>query len=162
MAFRIAGPVLALSLMFGAAFSQNQIAEYRLRFEQDANPVHRAKLMRNLGRAEFKAIEKDMTAGYTDRALTGLREYVEQAKICEAGLDAKHVNPENHPAGFKELQFSLRDSLLRLDSLLSGMPSTEQEPFLTARKDLDTINRHVIRELFPRQPGSAAKGSGKQ
>lgn len=161
MVLRIAGSLLAFALAVGPAFSQDQAADYRAQFDHQSNAVHKAKLMRKLGRAEFKDIEREMSTGNTNAALAGLQEYLDQAKTCESGLDARGVNAENHPSGFKELQFSLRDSLLRLDNIVSGLPASEQPPFLSVRKDLDAINRHVIRELFPRQPASADPGAKK-
>src|SRR6185437_4570943 len=160
MVLRIAGPLLAFAVALGPAFSQSKAADYRSKFERETNIVHKAKQMRKLGRAEFKDIEEEMSAGNTDAALAGLRQYLNQAKLCETGLDARGVNAENHPSGFKELQFSLRDSLLHVDNILSGLPASEQAPFLNVRNDLDAINRHVIRELFPRQPASANPKSG--
>lgn len=162
MILRLAGSLLALALAFAPLSLQDRAADYRAKFERETNVVHKAKQMRKLGRAEFENIEKEMSAGNSNAALAGLRQYLAQARLCEAGLDARGVNAENHPSGFKELQFSLRDSLLRLDNILASLPGSEQGPFLSVRKDLDAINRHVIRELFPRQPASADPKSGKK
>jgi hypothetical protein len=62
------------------------------------------------------------------------------------------VRAEKHPAGFKQLQFSLRDSLRRLDMVIVNMTSDEQAPFLSIRSDLGEINVRLIQHLFPHEP----------
>ena len=62
------------------------------------------------------------------------------------------VDAEKHPAGFKQLQFSLRDSLRRLDAVIVNMTGDEQAPFLDIRKELEETNSHLIEHLFPHDP----------
>jgi hypothetical protein len=131
---------------------QDQMHEYLGRFQRETNAVHRAKLMKDLGNAEFEEMEKDVSAGNLSAALTLLRTYRDQAQTCSKGLDDHQQDAERHPAGFKELQISLRESLRRLDTMMADMTRDDQTPFRDVRKDLDQLNRHVIEELFPRQP----------
>lgn len=146
-----AAPVSALSL------AQQQAADRldatRSRFERETDPVHKAKLMVPLGNAEFDQIEKQVVDSDLTNALSGLQTYQTQVMTCEKGLDAKGVDPEKHPAGFKELEISVRESLRRLDNVLVRLPGDDQKPFLDVRKSLDDVNRHLIKQLFPLQPG---------
>jgi hypothetical protein len=92
--------------------------------------------------------------------------YRDEAALCMKELDAKVADPEKHSGGFKELEISVRQSLRRLDELLVSMTAEEQKPFLEVREDLDRMNRHLVRELFPRQPvpeetASKQKGQSK-
>ncbi|MGH9692296.1 MAG: hypothetical protein ACRD4C_14665 [Candidatus Acidiferrales bacterium] len=147
--------VLIVALLAGCALAQDDVAGLQSRFARDTDPIHRAKSMRQLGRAEFQEIEKDADAGELAQALATLREYRDEAQSCEKALDDKGVDAEKHPNGFKQLQFSVRESLLRLDNLLVTLTADQQKPFLEARQDLDTMNRHLLHELFPNNPAKS-------
>lgn len=142
----------ALSLLWQPIRPQNSTEEYLTRFDHETNPIHRAKLMRKLGEAEFATIEKDVANGDVPGAVALLQKFRDQEQTCLKDLDARESDAERHPSGFKELQFSLRESLRRLDSLMGDMTRDQQEQFAGLRQDLEQMNRHVIRELFPRQP----------
>jgi hypothetical protein len=148
------GATLAVALLFAQGLPPKRAAEFQSRFGRESDPIHKAKMMPTLGDAEFEEIGSDLAAGNLSGAIATLKEYRDEAEICEKGLDAKGVDAEKHPAGFKQLQFSLREALRRLDDIIVGLPVDEQEPFVEARADLDQMNRHVIQELFPRRPAA--------
>jgi len=118
----------------------------------EKNPIQKAKLMSDLGDAEFREIAKNVEAQRLPHALSILQQYRDQARACSKGLDALHVDAEKHPNGFKQLQISLAESIRRLDTSLVSMTGDEQVPFLDVRKDLGEMNNHLIEELFPRPP----------
>ena len=123
----------------------------QIKFDQEDDVVRRAKMMTKLSRADFHDILEQVAAGDNTDALTTLQELVTDAQSCATALDAREKNPESHSNGFKQLQIAMRESLRRLDDLTVGLTSDEQTPFLTIRKKLDQLNRHLIHELFPHQ-----------
>lgn len=131
----------------------DRLAQLRARFDKESDPVRRAKLMVPLGTAEFDRVEKEMADNNLDAALEGVREYEGQASSCVKALDARGVDAEKHPNGYKELEISVRESLRRLDNLMVGLAGDEQKPFRDVRSSLDELNRHLISELFPKTPG---------
>ena len=137
-----------------ATKSPDRVAELRSRFDHDPDPIRKAKLMPQLGDAEFREVESDLLAERLPDALMILQQYGDEAQSCEKELEAKGVNAEQHPAGFKQLQFSLRESLRRLDDLLVTLTADERAPFEPVRRDIDEMNRRLIHELFPRQPAT--------
>jgi hypothetical protein len=143
--------VLALGLIY---LPQDQVSTFRSRLEHDPDPVHKARLMKDLGDAEFQEIQKDLAAGNDPDAVAVLEKYQAEAQSCVKDLDAKEIDAEKHPNGFKQLQVSIRQSLRRLDDILPSLTADEQKPFLDVRKELEHLDRHLIRELFPRQPGA--------
>ena len=145
---------LALAVVLLQAQPPSKAAEFRARFAHEPDPVRRARLMPQLAEAEFQDIQRELAAGELAAAVDGLKEYRDQAEQCQKDLDAMSVDVEKHPNGFKQLEISLRESLRRLDEALVSLPTDEQKPFLEVRRELDRINRHLIRELFPRQPGA--------
>lgn len=152
---RIWGSIAAILIASFLPFQQqpDRLGQARSRFEKESDPVHRAKLMIPLGTAEFNQIEQQVRDTNIAAALDGLREYEDQAASCEKALDARGVDAEKHPSGFKELEISVRESLRRLDNVLVSMSGDEQKPFLEIRRTLDQLNHHLIKELFPLQPG---------
>jgi len=143
---------LALSCVFGSvAAGQDRITTLRARFSQEPDPIRKAKLMQDLGTAEFQEIAKDFQADKLSDALAMVQQYRDEARSSLNDLDAKNIDAEKHPAGFKQLQFSLRASLRRLGDLLVTLTRDEQEPFESTRKDIEEMDRHLIHELFPRQ-----------
>lgn len=144
--------VLPMSV-FALAQQPDRVAIARSRFDHETDPVHKAKLIVPLGNAEFDQIEKQINDNDATDALSGAQAYQEQVIVCEKALDAKNVDAEKHPAGFKELQISVRESLRRLDNVLIRLSGDDQKPFLDVRKSLDDVNRRLIKQLFPSQPG---------
>jgi hypothetical protein len=130
---------------------QDRTTDLRARFEHETNPVQKAKLMPELGEAEFQQIRTKVDQDDFSTALDLLKKYDQQVDACVKGLASLNVDPEKRPAGFKQLQISVRDSLRRIDALLPPMTIDEQAPFLEIRKKLDEVNRRLIEQLFPRR-----------
>lgn len=153
--------VLSIALLALANVSpgQNNLAELRSRLEHETNPVSKAKIMHDLGEVEFKEIERDVSGGHLPEGLAILKQYDAEVHTCVQALDKKGENAEKHPAGFKQLQFSLRESLRRIDALLPGMTADDQAPFLDVRNDLSDLDQHLFRELFPREPAVGGRDS---
>lgn len=143
---------LAVSLLSNPALAQDRTAQLRSAFEQQAGAIQKAKLMPRLGESEFRDARKEIAAGRLPQAAAILAQYRAEAQLCDQGLEALGTDAEKHPAGFKQLQISLRQSLRRLNEILVGLPADDQAPFLAVHKDLDELNRRLIRKLFPRQP----------
>lgn len=143
---------MGLGVCVVIAGAQDSLAKIRSRFSQETDPVRKARLMPELANTEFQEISKDFQADKLPDALVILKQYRDEARSCVNGLDARNIDAEKHPAGFKQLQFSLRSSLRRLSDLLVTLTRDEQEPFEATRKDIEDMDRHVIQELFPRQP----------
>jgi hypothetical protein len=146
---RVSAPVLTIVLFAITTIAQGKIADLRAHLASEPSPVNKAKLMPQLGDAEFAAVDKDVTQGKLPEALDVLQHYREEVDTCDKGLSAMGVDAEKHPAGFKQLQFSLRDSLRRLDVVIVNMTSDEQPPFLAIRADLAEVNLRLIQHLFP-------------
>lgn len=151
---------LVAFLSVAPLLSQTVLDDLRSRYAHEPDPVRKAKLLPRLGDAEFATIQKQLDGGNTDDALTSVREYRDQAQSCLAALDAKESDPEKHSGGYKQLQISLRESIRRIDFIMANLTGDDQKPFRTLRNDLEQLDQHVIKELFPRQPANQS-GTGK-
>jgi hypothetical protein len=108
--------------------------------------------MSQLGDAEFAEIDSDVSQDKLPEALMVLETYRDEVQACDKALDALGQDAQKHPSGYKQLQFSLRDSLRRLDAEIVNMTSDDQAPFLAIRQELGDLNRHLIEHLFGRAP----------
>jgi hypothetical protein len=151
--YPVAAALLA-AILSGQTVSPNVLADLRTRFAKETDPVRKARLIGPLGDAQFQEIQSDATDGNYSAALDVLMAYRDEVQSCLKALEAKEPDPEKHPSGFKQLQISLRASLRRVDDIIVGLAGDEQKPFVDLRKELDQMDRQLIRELFPRQPAA--------
>jgi len=149
---RIVAIVLAAASILGPVVCQDRVADLRSRLAHEPSPVNRAKLMPQLGDAEFAEIDSDVMQDKLPEALTVLETYRDEVESCDKALDALGQDALKHPGGYKQLQFSLRDSLRRLDAEIVNMTSDDQAPFVAVRQELGDLNRHLIEHLFGRGP----------
>jgi hypothetical protein len=151
---RMVATFLAAAAISVCAGAQDRITDLRDRLAHEPSPVNRAKLMPPLGDAEFAEIDADVMQDKLPEALAVLRAYRDEVESCDKALDALGQDAEKHPGGYKQLQFSLRDSLRRLDAIMANMTSDEQAPFLDVRKELGDLNMHLIEHLFGHAPAA--------
>jgi hypothetical protein len=148
------------SLAFGLAIVVAPLAaqeyhtteQWRAKYVRETDPVHKAKLLLPLGDSEFKDAESALANEKPSEALNILKQYLDEAQSCEKELDAKFPDAEKHANGYKQLQISLRGSLRRLDAMIVGLTEDDRKPFVEIRGQLDEIDRHLIQQLFPKQP----------
>lgn len=143
--------LVVVPAIFGHTHHED-LAKDQAKFERETDPVHKAKLMVNLGRAEFDQIEEEAGNNNLDKAAAAAKQYESQVDSVSTALDATGRNAAKHAAGFLQLQISVRESLGRLNSILVGVVGDQQKPFLAVRDNLETLNRHLLLELFPSQP----------
>lgn len=145
------GGLLFAALVALPAFPRDTAPELLARFQRETNPVHKAELMQKLGSLEFREIEKNVSERQFDSAARMLDQYHAQVQQCSKELDEEDIDAVKKPAGFKQLQFSVREALERLDRLISTMTIDQQVRFRHDRDDLEEINSHLLQELFPGQ-----------
>jgi hypothetical protein len=135
-----------------AAQEYHTTEQWRAKYVHETDPVHKAKLLLPLRDSEFKDAESALANEKLSEALNILKQYLDEAQSCEKALDAKFSDPEKHANGYKQLQISLRGSLRRLDAMIVGLTEDDRKPFVEIRGQLDEIDRHLIQQLFPKQP----------
>jgi hypothetical protein len=153
---------LAMAIVSLAAQQTQTTEQWRARFEHEADPVHKAKLLLSLGDLEFKDAESALAEDKTAEAIDILKKYLEEAQSSGKALEDKFPDAEKHASGYKQLQISLRGSLRRLDAMIVGLSEDDRKPFVEIRGQLDEIDRHLIQILFPKQPPNDAAGKPKR
>jgi hypothetical protein len=145
-----------------AAQEYHTTEQWRAKFEHEADPVHKAKLLLPLGESEFKDAESALASDKAAESLDILKKYLDEAQSCEKALEEKFPDAEKHSNGYKQLQISLRGSLRRLDGMIVGLNEDDRKPFVEIRGQLDEIDRHLIHILFPKQPANDGAGKPKR
>ena len=157
---------LALGIVLGvasfAAQEYHTTEQWRAKYDREADPAHKAKLLIPLGESEFKDAQAALANDKTAEAVEMLKKYLDEAQSCEKDLESKYPDPLKHAGGYKELQISIRESLRRLDSIIVGLNEDDRKPFVEIRGQLDEIDRHLIQQLFPKQPANDGTGKPKR
>jgi hypothetical protein len=148
----IAGLMLTVAILASPRTPQDRAADLRVRIARESDPLRKARMMPQYGDLEFRDIHNDIEEGNLSQALEHLKAYRDQAQSVAKGLDARAADPEKHPAGFKQLQICVRGALRRVEDIIVRLPSDDAKPFQELRKDLEELDRHLVHELFPRQP----------
>lgn len=152
--------VAALALLAGFIPQHDRSEEYKARFDHESNPVRKAKILPDLGNAEFKDIEAQAATGDFDVVIKTLLLYRDQVAEAEKALDATGANPAKHSAGFIQLEISVRQSLRRMDDLSFQIPADHKKTFSDIRNQLDQTDQRLIRQLFPRAPAPGGTPPG--
>jgi hypothetical protein len=155
--FTYSASVPCVSLISAAMQPQNTTEGFRTKFTHANDPVHKARILVQLGDAEFRDIQKEVGSDNAEGALAILQQYRDEAQACQKDLEASGRDPEKHPNGFKELQISLRESLRRLDNIIADLSGDEQKSFREVRQDLEQMDLKLIHQLFPRRPEAQPK-----
>jgi hypothetical protein len=160
---RISIPVLIVTTMalcacLGISAAEQESREkYEAQFQLERDPVAKAKILAKLGRFEIDDARADLKADKEEQSLADLEHYRDQVEGTVQALSATGVNAEQHPAGFKELQISLRESLRHIDELILQLPLDKRPWFQAVRSDLANSHNLLIEALFPSLGGKRSK-----
>jgi hypothetical protein len=144
--------VLVAGLVAGAVMAQDRTAELRARFQNEPDAVRKAGLVAPLANAEFRDMHAKIDEGDLAAAAEIAEQVRDEATASKKALDAKHRDPEAHPEGYKKLEISVRESVRRLDDILVSLAKDDQKPLAEVRVELETLNRELIHQLFPKRP----------
>lgn len=148
--------VLVIVVAASSVVAQDRMPELRARFQSETNAVRKAKMVPRLADAEFSEVQNQVAAGNLDDAAAIVEKVRDEAHTAQGALDANKRDAEKHPDGYRQLQISVRESVRRLNDILTGLAGDDQKPFLEVRDDLEKLDRQLIHQLFPKDSDSAA------
>jgi hypothetical protein len=137
--------------------AQDRLAADAARYEQEPDPVRKSRALVKLGDDQIEQSRKQMKAGDDVGSLHTLELYRDEIQHMADALKSTGVDAEKRPAGFKELQISLRENLRRIDDLIVSLPVDKRPFFREVRTDLVKSQNELIDALFPRKPDRNAK-----
>jgi hypothetical protein len=145
------GLIAALALCAPLA-AQDRLAEELAKYQHETDPVRKSRALAKLGDEQVDLAKRQLRADDEVASLHTLEQYRDEVHDMVTALNGMGVDAERKPAGFKELQISLRETIRRIDDLILTL-SVDKRPFFRAvRNDLFTDQNVLIDELFPRKP----------
>jgi hypothetical protein len=151
-------PVKIRMAMIAALFfpvilaAQNRLEDDLARYQHETDPVRKARILAKIGDTQVEFARKELKEGHDEASLHTLEQYRDEVHETVAALNGMGVDPERKPAGFKELQISLRETVRRVDDLIFTLDVDKRPFFRVVRNDLFADQNTLIDELFPRKP----------
>lgn len=134
--------------------AQNRLEDDLAKYQHEADPVRKARILAKMGDTQVEFARKELKEGHDEASLHTLEQYRDEVHETVAALNGMGVDPERKPAGFKELQISLRETVRRVDDLIFSLDVDKRPFFRAVRNDLFADHNALIDELFPRKPKS--------
>jgi hypothetical protein len=150
--------ITALALCVPLA-AQDRLAEELAKYQNESDPVRKARVLAKLGDEQIDLAKKQLKAEDEVASLHTLEQYRDEVRATVAALKGTGVDAERKPAGFKELQISLRETIRRIDELIFTLNVDKRPFFREVRNDLFMDQNELIDDLFPRRPDRNAPKS---
>ncbi len=142
--------ILALALCVPLA-AQDQLAEQLAKYQRETDPVRKSRVLVKLGDEQVDLARKQLKGNDEVTSLHTLEQYRDEVRETVAALNGMGVDAERKPAGFKELQISLRETIRRIDDLILTLNVDKRPFFREVRNDLFALQNDLIDKLFPRK-----------
>jgi hypothetical protein len=142
-----------LAASLHVATQQDTLTELRRRFEQETDPVRKARAVERLGNMHLEQFRRNTREEAFDAALQALEEYRNIVRSAHESLKKSGRDADRNPAGFKQLEIHVRQSISKLDQAILTIPFDRREAFQEIRKELEAIDKELVEMLFPRRPG---------
>jgi hypothetical protein len=142
--------VLAALALCLAVAAQDRLADNLTKYQHEPDPVRKARLLTKLGDDQIDLAKKQLKDGDEVASLHTLEQYRDEVRETVAALNSMGVDAERKPAGFKELQISLRVTIRRMDDLIFTLNVDKRPFFREVRNDLFMDQNVLIDKLFPR------------
>lgn len=145
----------------GLAAAADKLGEMQARFDHEKNPVHRAKLLEKLGDAEFDEARRAFKANDLSTVATVLEKYRDNVRVTFEGLKKKRTDAEKDSNGYRQLEIHVRRGIREAEEIILRVPEEYQPPLQLVRRDLDSMDKELIRMLFHHrdEQSTAPKGS---
>jgi hypothetical protein len=143
--------IVALALCVPLA-AQDRFAQDLARYQNETDPVRRARALARLGDEQVDLAKRQLRADDETASLQTLEQYRDEVRATVAALNGMGVDAERKPAGFKELQISLRETIRHIDDLILTLEVDKRPFFRVVRNDLFMDQNDLIDKLFPRKP----------
>jgi hypothetical protein len=130
------------------AAAQDALVKQRAAYAAEPTLVGKAKILAKLGPRELAAAQARLNAGDQEQALAILAHYRDAVRQTTGALIASGIDAAGHPAGFKELQISLRATTHRLDDVVLSLDQDDRPRFRAVHSDLEAAQNTLVDTLF--------------
>ncbi len=150
--------IAALALCAPLA-AQDRLAVDLAKYQNENDPIRKARALAKLGDEQVDLAKRQLRADDDVASLHTLELYRDEVRAAVAALNGTGVNAERKPAGFKELQISIRETIRRIDDLILTLNVDKRPFFREVRNDLFMYHNELIDDLFPSRPDRNAPKS---
>jgi hypothetical protein len=144
--------VIAAVALCAPLAAQDRLAETLAKYQTETDPVRKSRALAKLGDEQVDLAKKQLKAEDEVASLHTLELYRDEVRDTVAALKGMGIDAERKPAGFKELQISLRETIRRIDDLILTLNVDKRPFFREVRNDLFMYQNELIDDLFPRRP----------
>lgn len=150
-------PTIRIALIAALAMcvplaAQDRLSQDLAKYQNEPDPVRRSRALVKLGDEQVDLAKRQLKADDEVASLHTLEVYRDEVKATVDALQSTGVDAERKPAGFKELQISLRETIRRIDELILTLEVDKRPFFREVRNDLFMYQNELIDDLFPRRP----------
>jgi succinate dehydrogenase flavin-adding protein (antitoxin of CptAB toxin-antitoxin module) len=138
----------AMMCCVAGAAGADKLGEMQARFDHENNPVRRAKLLEKLGDAEFDEARRAFKANDLSTVGIVLEKYRDNVRVALEGLKKKRADAQKDSNGYRQLEIHVRRGIREADEIILRVPEEYQPPLQIVRRDLDSMDRELIRMLF--------------
>lgn len=144
--------IASLALCAPLSAQEDRLAEDLAKYQHETDPIRKARDLAKFGEEQIEAAKKQLKAGDDVGSLHTLEQYRDEVGETITALKGLGVDAEKKPAGFKELQISLRGTIRRVDDLIFTLEVDKRPFFRSVRNDLQMEQNELFDLLFPRRP----------
>ncbi len=137
--------------------AQDRLDGLVAQYQHEADPIRKARMLAKLGDDQVAQARDQLKSGADVDSLQTLEKYRDEIRETVKALEAAVPDAEKKPAGFKELQISMRETLRHIDDLILTLPVDKRPFFREVRDDLVKTQNELIDALFPRRPNQITK-----
>ena len=137
--------------------AQDPLAAAIAQFEHEPDPVRKARELARFGDDQISLASREYKSGDDVGSLHTLEQYRDEVLTTFQELKATGANAEKKPAGFKELQISLRQTTRHMEDLIFILPVDKRPFFQAVRAQVVKMQGDLMDELFPRNPNQNSK-----
>jgi hypothetical protein len=143
---------LALFLLVLVPHATGQLADLQVRFDNEANAVHKAKMLEKLGDAQFTEARRAEKDGDNSTVGLTLEKYRDNVRAALGALKKQHPNAEKQPNGYRQMEMHVRKGIREVGESLLVAPEPLKPPLEIVRQDLVTMDDELLKLLFPNRP----------
>lgn len=148
---------IAVLAALGSLRAQDRLTVALAQYQHEGDPVRKARLLSKFGGDQVDEAKKQLNSGDDVASLHTIEQYRDEVRETVTALQAAVPDAEKKPAGFKELQISLRETVRHIDDLILTLPVDKRSFFREVRNDLVKTQNDLIDALFPRKPNQMPK-----
>ena len=144
--------VIAALALCASLAAQDRLAEDLAKYQHETDPVRKSRALVKLGDDQVELATRQLKISDEVASLHTLEQYRDEVHDMVSALHGTGVDAERKPAGFKELQISLRETIRHIDDLILTLNVDKRPFFRVVRNDLFMDQNELIDALFPRKP----------